>query len=67
MNFLDECAYELRFTPLRADAVSVSFPCDDKGRVQLDALTERARDAYLFARAVVGCQYARPVIKASTG
>ena len=67
MNFLEQCAYELRFAPLRGDAVSVAFPCDDKGRVQLDALSEQARADYLFARAVVGCRYARPVVKACIG
>lgn len=67
MNVLDVCAYELQFAPLRPDAVSMSFPCDAKGRVALDALSERARSDYLFARAVVGCEFARPIVRACHG
>ncbi len=61
---VDECVFELRFAPLRADAAALAFPCDCDGRVQIDALSERARVDYLFARAVVGFHYARPVIAA---
>lgn len=62
MTVLDDCAFELRFVPLRDDAAAIAFPCDPQGQVQLDALSERARTDYLFARAVVGFHYARPVV-----
>ena len=64
MTVIEECAFELRFVPLRDDAAACAFPCDHQGRVQLDALSERARTDYLFARAVVGFHYARPVVAA---
>jgi hypothetical protein len=41
---------------------SLRFPCDERGEVALDALSERARDNYLYARAVVGVEYAYPSI-----
>ena len=62
MTVLDECAYELRFAPLRDGTAAMAFPCDRKGQVQLDSLSDRARLDYLFARAVVGCHYARPAV-----
>lgn len=64
MTVVDECVFELRYIPLRADVPTAAFPCDCEGRVQLDALTERERLEYLFARAVVGFHYARPVVTA---
>ena len=44
---------------------SLSFPCDPKGHVEMDAMSERARDNYLFARTVVGCDYRVPVVVAT--
>jgi len=41
---------------------SLCFPCDERGEVSLDALSERARDNYLYARAVVGLEFAYPSI-----
>ena len=64
MTVVAECVFELQYVPLRADVPVVAFPCDGEGRVQLDALSERTRLEYLFARAVVGFHYARPVVKA---
>ena len=40
----------------------LSFPCDADGNVPLDALSDRARNNYLFARAVVGRDYATPAV-----
>ena len=34
----------------------------ERGEVPLDALSDRARDNYLYARAVVGVEYAYPSI-----
>ena len=55
-------SYEIRFRSLFHDGRALSFPCDANGRVELDALSERARENYLFARAVVGRDYAYPAI-----
>ena len=56
-------AYEIRFQSLFHEGRALCFPCDEQGRVALDALSERARDNYLYARAVVGREYAYPCIR----
>ncbi|NRF71161.1 hypothetical protein HLB44_29610 [Aquincola sp. S2] len=53
---------ELRFVHRRNDRKSLAFPCDSAGRVDLDALDERSRNDYLFARALMGRDYAFPVM-----
>ena len=45
---------------------SLLIPCDSGGHVEMDDLSERARDNYLFARAVVGCDYRVPVVVAAS-
>ena len=72
MNILDSTApqaagpfertFELRFQSLFHAGKALAFPCDARGEVSLDALSERARENYLFARAVVGHEYAAPVV-----
>ncbi|MDR6856877.1 hypothetical protein [Variovorax guangxiensis] len=52
--------YELRFQSLRHAGRAYAFPCDATGRVDLDALSERARENYLYARVVVGNELAWP-------
>jgi len=54
--------FELRFNPLFDGGRALSFPCDDHGRVDLDALSERARCNYLFARAATGRDFAWPCV-----
>ena len=39
-----------------------TFPCDEAGHVPMDELSERARSNYLFARAMVGRDYAPAVV-----
>ena len=41
--------YELRFESLFQSGRALAFPCDAQGGVRLDALSERARQNYLFA------------------
>ncbi len=55
--------YLLRFESLFHAGRGLSFPCDEHGLVALDQLSEQARENYLFARAVVGHEYATPVIQ----
>lgn len=66
MNFattsLPESGYEIRFQSLFKPGRALSFPCDAQGRVQLDSLSDRARDNYLYARAVVGREFAFPAV-----
>ena len=50
--------YEMRFDPLPEGGQGLVFPCDERGRVDMDALDERARNQYLYARAMQGRQFA---------
>jgi hypothetical protein len=54
--------FELRFESLFQPGRALCFPCDARGEVALDALSERARHNYLFARAVVGREYHAPEV-----
>ena len=53
-------AYELRFNALFADRRSFSFPCDAVGHVDMDSLSERALNNYLYARAMMGLEVSWP-------
>jgi hypothetical protein len=57
--------YELHFRSMFDPGRGYSFPCDAQGRVPLDDLSDRARDNYLYARAVVGRELAVPAVRAS--
>jgi hypothetical protein len=57
--------YEVRFQSLFNAGRALSFPCDAEGHVALDFLSDRARDNYLYARAVIGREYAFPTVRAS--
>ena len=54
--------WELRFESLFQTGRALAFPCDEKGQVEIDALTERARHNYLYARAVIGREFAMPAV-----
>ena len=60
---MPQIGYELRFQSLFSEGRALSFPCDGGGRVPLDSLSERARINYLYARAVVGREFACPVVR----
>ena len=62
MSLNEAGAYELRFQSLFNEGRALAFPCDAQGHVDMDALSERARGNYLYARAVVGREYATPAI-----
>lgn len=55
-------SYEVRFMSLFLRGRGMAFPCDVLGHVDMDALGERARINYLFARAMVGRENAAPCI-----
>ena len=55
-------AHELYFASLFDPGRALSFPCDCCGEVQLDGLSERARNNYFFARTVVGRDYGTPIV-----
>jgi len=56
-------AFELRFQSLFNEGRALAFPCDAAGHVDMDALSERARDNYLYARTVVGREFATPAVQ----
>lgn len=56
--------YLLHFESLFHAGRGLSFPCDACGQVPLDELSDQARENYLFARAVVGHEFASPVVRA---
>jgi hypothetical protein len=55
--------YELLFQSLFDSGRGYSFPCDPTGYVNLDQLSDRARNNYLFARALVGRDLAVPAVR----
>jgi hypothetical protein len=55
--------FVLRFESLFHPGRALAFPCDERGEVELDALSERARHNYLYARVVVGREFATPAIQ----
>lgn len=57
--------FELRFQSLFDSGRGYSFPCDPKGLVNLDELSERARNNYLYARAMVGRELSVPAVQPS--
>ena len=56
-------AYQLHFPSLVRARVACDFPCDAAGHVDMDALGERVLTGYLYARAVIGCEFALPVVQ----
>lgn len=57
----------LHFQSLTDAQLSCAFPCDFRGHVDMDALSESTREDYLYARATVGREFATPaVIEAAT-
>ncbi|HXD39057.1 MAG TPA: hypothetical protein VN649_00735 [Ramlibacter sp.] len=55
--------FELRFQSLFDSGRGYAFPCDGAGHVDLDGLSERARNNYLYARAMVGRELAVPAMR----
>lgn len=57
--------FQLHFRCLFSEGKAFDFPCNANGHVVMDALSERARSSYLFARATVGRLYAPPQVIAA--
>jgi hypothetical protein len=57
-----ELAHQLRFASLFHPGRGVAVPCDAQGEVNMNELSERLKMAYLGARALVGREYAFPVV-----
>ena len=54
--------HQLYFASLFHPGRALSFPCDRRGEVQLDGLSERARNNYFLARTAVGRDYCAPKV-----
>jgi hypothetical protein len=54
--------YELRIASLFHEGRGYAFPCDAEGRVDADALSERARRTLEAALAAVGRDFATPTV-----
>jgi len=63
MNPLSHPQYEIRFQSLYHEGRALTFPCDAQGHVEMDALSEKARLNYLYARAVVGREFYAPAVR----
>jgi hypothetical protein len=53
----------LRFQSLRCAGVSYAFPCSPTGEVDLDAMSLRQRGNYLYARSLLGYEFALPTVE----
>ena len=58
--------FQLRFQSLWDAGRAYAFPCDAVGHVDIDALDERARNNYLYARTVVGREVSMPRVQTCT-
>jgi hypothetical protein len=58
-------AYELRFRSLFDEGRGLAFPCDAQGHVDMDTLSTRALNNYLYARSVIGREFAMPAVQPS--
>ena len=58
--------YQLRYRSLFHSGRGYAFPCDAAGQVDLDTLSDRVRNNYLYARAMVGKELAVPAIERTT-
>jgi hypothetical protein len=59
---LNRCQFQLRFSSLFREGRALAFPCDADGHVDMDRMSERARNNYLFAHAMVGREFATPAV-----
>ena len=57
--------FQLRFQSLFQQGRGFAFPCDAKGQVDLDHMSERARNNYFYARAMVGQELTVPAVETS--
>ena len=55
--------YELRFQSLFDEGRGLAFDCDAGGQVDIDRMSERARNNYFYARTVIGREYAIPRVE----
>ncbi len=57
-----QSTFDIWFASLFNEGRGLIFPCDAAGHVEMDALSDRARSNYFFARAMQGREYATPQV-----
>lgn len=55
--------FQLCFRSLFDSGRGFAFPCDPKGLVDLDRMSERARNNYFYARAMMGREVTYPSVQ----
>lgn len=55
--------YELHFHSLFPARRGYAFPCDAAGHVNMDTLSDRARNNYLYARIGIGREFSAPAVQ----
>jgi hypothetical protein len=55
--------FELRFCSLFHEGRAYAFPCDCDGHVDIDALSDKARSNYFYARTLVGRDVSVPAVR----
>jgi hypothetical protein len=58
---------QLRFVPRSSGRRPLAFPCNAAGHVDIDLLSDIDRNDYFFARALMGRDYAFPVVTTVDG
>lgn len=54
--------FELRFQSLFDEGRGYAFPCDERGRVDIDALGHQLRLNYLYVRTLIGRDFSMPAV-----
>ena len=55
--------FVLLFQSLFKEGRGYAFPCDAAGRVDMDALGDKLRNSYFYARSVVGRELSSPAVR----
>jgi hypothetical protein len=55
--------YQLCFRSLFQEGRGYAFPCTPDGQVDLDGMSERARNNYFYARAMIGKELSMPAVE----
>jgi hypothetical protein len=63
MNQSSSNQFQLCFRSLFHSGRGFAFPCDPKGQVDLDGMSENARNNYFYARAMVGRELSAPAVE----
>jgi len=63
MNACQSTQHQLCFRSLFDHGRGFAFPCDARGQVELDEMSEQLRNNYFYARAMVGRELAVPAVE----